>query len=150
MLFLCANLRAGWRAAAGAMMAEFLYRAATSGFYGAITQAFSEAEPEWAATAASAVLLPLVSHSIELALHLMRGTPKIITSIIASVCFTVVSTMFNAYAMRRGTLIVGSGGGSIVSDLRRVPALLVGFLTAGAIRLNRDNDPITVQSNEAL
>ena len=55
-LFLCANLTAGWRAATGAMLAEFLFAAALSGFYGAITQLFSEAEPPWAAALAVAVI----------------------------------------------------------------------------------------------
>ena len=47
IIFLLANLRAGWRAAVGAMLAEWIYRALTSGFYGAITQVLGEAEPEW-------------------------------------------------------------------------------------------------------
>jgi hypothetical protein len=91
-LFLWTSLAAGWKAATGAMLVESLYRSATSGFYGAITQAFSKAEPVWAATAA-AVLLPGASHSVELAVHLLRSTPNIITRMIASVCFTVVSAI---------------------------------------------------------
>ena len=149
-LFLCANLTAGWKAATGAMLAEFLYRSVTAGFYGALTQAFSEAEPEWAAAAATAFLLPIASHSLELALHLLRGTPRIITSMIASVCFTVFSTLFNLYAMRRGALIVGAGGSSILGDLRRTPALIAGFLAGGAIRPGRDNDPATAPSGQQL
>jgi hypothetical protein len=129
-LFLFANLAAGWKAATGAMVAEFLYRSATSGFYGAITQAFSKADPEWVAAAATAVLLPGVSHSVELAVHLLRGTPNIITSMIASVCCTVVSTLFNLYAMRHGALVVGAGGSSLATDLRRMPVLIGGFLAA--------------------
>jgi len=137
MLFLCANLTAGWRAATGAMLAEFLYRAASAGFYGAITQAFSVAEPEWAATVTTAVMLPVVSHSIELAVHVLRGTPHIRTSMIVSVGFTTVSTLFNLYAMRRGALVVGAGSGSAGADLRRMPRLIGGFLAAGPLALYR-------------
>jgi len=137
MLFLCANLTAGWRAATGAMLAEFAFRACTSGFYGAITQALSKAEPAWAAAAASAILLPAVSHSLELTVHLLRGTPNIRTSIVASVVFTALSTLFNLYAMRRGALLVGAGCASVASDLRRVPRLLGGFLAAGPLALYR-------------
>jgi hypothetical protein len=131
LVFLCANLAAGWRAATGAMLAEFLYRALSAGFYGAITQALGEAEPAWAAGLAAMIALPLVSHSIELTVHVLRGTPKIVTSVIASVCFTAVSTLFNLYAMRRGALIVGHGSGSVADDLKRVPRLIAGFLAAG-------------------
>lgn len=119
------------------MLAEFGYRGITSGFYGAITQAFRQAEPPWAAGAVTAVLLPLLSHSIELALHLIRGTPRILTSIISSVCFTVLSTTFNLYAMRRGALVVCPGACSLAADFRRIPRLLAGFIAAGPLALYR-------------
>jgi len=131
VIFLCANLTAGWRAATGAMLAEFLYRAFSAGFYGAITQALREAEPAWAAGMVAMIAVPAVSHSIELSIHLARGTPKIITSVVASVCFTAVSTLFNLYAMRRGALVVGDGSDSVGGDLKRVPGLIGGFLAAG-------------------
>jgi hypothetical protein len=131
ILFLLANLSAGWRAATGAMAAEFLYRAVTAGFYGAITQAFRKAEPAWAAAISTVALVPLVSHALELTLHLARGTPKIITSLIASVVFTVVSTLFNWYAMRRGALVVGEDTGSIVDDLKQLPRLICEAVSAG-------------------
>ena len=136
-IFLCANLAAGWRAATGAMLAEFIYRSATAGFYGAITQAFGTVQPAWAAGIAVAVLLPAVSHSLELGVHVLRGTPKIVTSLISSICFTVVSTLFNLYAMRRGALVVGVGSGSIGADLRMMPRLIGGFLAAGPVTLYR-------------
>jgi hypothetical protein len=137
ILFLCANLTAGWRAATGAMMAEFLYRAFSAGFYGAITQGLREAEPAWAAAMVAMIAVPLVSHSIELTIHLLRGTPKILTSVIASVCFTAVSTLFNLYAMRRGALVVGDGSDTVGGDLKRVPRLIGGFLAAGPMLLWR-------------
>lgn len=136
-LFLFANLTAGWRAATGAMLAEFLYAAALSGFYGAITQVFSEAEPQWAAALSAAVLLPAAPHAVELTVHFLRGTPNIKTSLIASGGFTIISTLFNLYAMRRGALVVGATGNPIIADLRRMPRLLGGFLAAGPLALCR-------------
>jgi hypothetical protein len=135
VIFLCANLTAGWRAASGAMLAEFLYRGCSAGFYGAITQALREAKPAWAANATAMIALPLVSHAIELTIHLARGTPKIKTSFIASVCFTALSTLFNLYAMRRGALVVGEGSDTVKGDLKRVPRLIGGFLAAGPVAL---------------
>jgi hypothetical protein len=137
VLFLCANLTAGWRAATGAMLAEFLYRAVTAGFYGAITQAFRDAEPAWAAAVCAVVLVPAVSHSLELTLHLLRGTPRILTSLIASICFTIVSTLFNWYAMRRGALVVGDDGRSVRDDLKRMPRLIADAVAAGPLALYR-------------
>lgn len=133
LIFLSTNLTAGWKAATGAMLAEFLYRAACSGFYGAITQAFSRVKPGWTAALTTAFLLPLVSHSIELGVHLLCGTPNITLSLIASIGFTLLSTLFNLYAMQRGALVVGAGSGSISSDLRRMPRLLSGFFVSGFV-----------------
>jgi hypothetical protein len=47
--------------------------------------------------------------------------------VIASIGFSVVTTTFNLFAMRRGALIVGPGKQSLASDLRRMPALMLGF-----------------------
>jgi hypothetical protein len=136
-IFFGANLTAGWRAATAAMMTEFVYRAVTAGFYGATTQAFRRAEPVWAAGLVVMILLPVASHSVELTVHLLRGTPRILTSLIASVAFTAISTLFNLYAMRRGVLVVGSGSSSVGADMRRLPSLIAGFTAAGPRALLR-------------
>ena len=128
-IFLAVNLKAGWKAALGAMTAEFAYRALAAGFYGALTQAFREVEPAWLAGFTVAILLPVFSHTVELLVHWSRGTPNLWTSIGASVGFTLVSTVFNLYAMRRGVFVVGKGSASLAADLRRIPRLLVEFLT---------------------
>lgn len=136
-IFLATNLTAGWKAAVGAMFAEFAYRSLTAGFYGALTQAFRGAEPAWVAGLTVAVLLPTVSHSIELLIHWARGTPNLWASMAASVGFTAVSTVFNWYAMRRGVLIVGEGSGSLLTDLRRIPRILLDFVFHGPVALWR-------------
>ena len=129
LIFFFANLAAGWRQATGAMLAEWLYRAITSGFYGAITQTLGEAEPEWQGALAAMILLPVSSHSFEFLVHWLRHTPNLRTSVIASISFTVVSTLFNFYAMRRGTMTVGPTGASLGQDLRAMPGIICGFLT---------------------
>jgi hypothetical protein len=128
-LFFATNLSAGLPAAVAAMKTELVFRGVTSGFYGAITEAFREAEPPWAAAATVMVLLPLANHSIELLVHWMRGTQKLLSSILASVILTAFSTLFNFYVMRRGALIVGSGRGSLGTDLLRLPRLALDFVT---------------------
>ena len=64
-IFFAANLTAGWKAAGAAMTSEFVFRACTSGFYGAITQGLGEADPAWAAGLTVMFLVPLISHSLE-------------------------------------------------------------------------------------
>ena len=137
MIFLICNLKAGWLAASGAMLAEFAYRCATAGFYGALTQAFRKVRPIWTANLVVMFLLPLVSHSVELTVHLLRGTPKLFVSIVYSACFTMVSTLFCIYAMRRGAFIVGEESCSAVNDMRRIPGLIAGFVACGPVALYR-------------
>jgi hypothetical protein len=123
-LFFAATLRAGLPAAAGAATAELVFRATTAGFYGAVTEAFVPVRPVWAGTLTAMIVLPFLSHSIELAVHFTRGTPDLARAIGVSVAFTVGSTAVNLHAMRHGALIVGSGSDSIFADLQRLPRLL--------------------------
>jgi hypothetical protein len=127
-LFFLVNLPGGWAAARAALLTELAFRGITSGFYGAITETFRDAEPAEAAALTVMVLLPLANHSVEFVVHWIRGTHDLAHSILASVILTAFSSLFNFYAMRRGTLIVGAGHGSLASDLRRMPALLWDFV----------------------
>ena len=127
-LFFGINSTVAFEAAVNAFLTEAIFRVATAGFYGALTQAFRRVEPEWRGTLAAMILLPLVSHTGELAVHWVRGTPKLVESVLTSVVFTMCSTAFNLFAMRRGAFIVGEGSASLASDLRRFPLLFVGFI----------------------
>jgi hypothetical protein len=137
IIFFLANLRAGLWAAAGAMLAEWIYRGITSGFYGAITQTLGETEPEWHGAVAAMLLLPVISHSLEFVVHWLRHTPHLKVSIISSLCFTIVSTLFNYYAMRRGTMVVGRNSRSPAQDMRALPGVIGGFLAVGPLWLWR-------------
>jgi hypothetical protein len=128
-IFFFANLSAGLGAALAAMNTELVFRAVTSGFYGALTENFREAEPPWTAALTVMVLLPLTGHSLEFLAHWLRGTQKLLPSIISSMVFTALSTLFNFYAMRRGALVVGRHKKPLLEDLRSVPRLLMEFVT---------------------
>jgi hypothetical protein len=129
-LFFAANATAGWRAASAALVTELVFRACTSGFYGAVTEAMAPVRPVRAATMATLILLPALSHALELAVHYLRGTPELARSIAVSAAFTVLSTGFNLFAMRRGVLVVGPGRGTLADDLRRTPRLIGAFALA--------------------
>jgi len=136
-VFFTATASAGLNAALGAMYAEFAYRSITAGFYGALTQNFRRAEPRWQASLAAGVGIPVFSHAVEFAIHSLRGTPNLRATILASICFTIVSTLFNLHAMREGVLVVGENAGSVASDLRALPRTIVSFLTSPFCRIRR-------------
>lgn len=127
-VFFTVNLTAGLDAAQAALVTELVLRALTSGFYGAVTERFSHVEPPWAATATASVLLPLLSHTVELLVHWVRGTEALAASILASAALTVVSTAFNLHLMRHGVLRVGAGSQPFVEDLRALPRLVGTFV----------------------
>ena len=135
-LFFSMNLTGGLRLAYAAMFTEFIYRVLTAGFYGALTQAFRKVEPRWQGTLAALLVLMTASHSVELFIHWLRGTPNLAASIAASACFTLLSTLFNLHAMRRGVFVTDQDERSLGEDLRRLPGLLWSF-AASAPRLLR-------------
>jgi hypothetical protein len=127
LVFFVANLSAGPEAAMAALTTELWFRLLTSGLYGALTETLREVEPARHGILAGMVLLPIVSHSLEFAVHWLRGTAELRRSIALSVVFTMISTAFNVYAMRRGVLVVGRGAQPLHRDLLQIPGLILRF-----------------------
>ena len=125
-------LPAGLPAAWAALVTEFCFRAATAGFYGALTEAFRRVQPERTALLAAMLVLPAVAHTLEAVVHWLRGTPELLVSLAASAAFTVLSTSFNLFAMRRGALVVGDDCRPLLDDLRTLPRLAAAFVASTA------------------
>jgi hypothetical protein len=128
-LFFFANLGAGLSAAVGAMSLEAAFYISVAGFYGSATEAFRKARPAWLATAVMMVVMPTLNHSLEFLLHWSSGTKKLTTSIIASIVFSMLSAVFNLFAMKRGAFIVGAERQSLLEDFRQTPRIIFDFLT---------------------
>src|SRR5215471_1933597 len=129
-IFFLVNLIGGVSAAVSALATDLIFRPLVSGFYGAIVESFRSATPTWAATLVVIIALPVINHLIEIAVHWARGTQRLGSSVIASVSFSVLSGLFNIFAMRRGVLIVGDGRRTVLEDLRSLPAVVAAFLMA--------------------
>jgi hypothetical protein len=129
-IFFITSLGAGLGAAIGAMLVEAALFATLAGFYGAIAQAFRHAQPAWAATMTVMALVPAVNHTLEYLLHSASGTKRIAAGLAASISLSILSAMFNLFAMRRGVLIVGGERASLIDDLRRMPRIIFDFVMA--------------------
>jgi hypothetical protein len=129
-IFFLANIGAGLGAAIGAMGVEAALFATLAGFYGALTQAFRRAQPEWAATMTVVALMPTINHTLEYTLHYVSGTEKVAAGVAASISLSIFSAVFNLFAMRRGVLIVGDERASLIDDLRRMPRIVFDFVMA--------------------
>jgi hypothetical protein len=133
-VFLVASLRRGPWATAAALLTESFFCATTAGFYGAIVQFLRLAQPQWLTLVFITLVLPLIFQSFEYLLHMARGTHNLRIAEIVSVCVSGISALFNWYAMRRNTLLVGEEGGRFKADLARLPRLLLGFVLALPLR----------------
>lgn len=123
-----AAIRQGWVGVIGALLTESTFSALSAGFYGALVQSLKDAEPQWLTGVLLAVVIPALFQGVEYVLHWFRGTPHLRVAEIVSLIISGVSALFNWYAMRRGTLLVGGEGTSFGSDLARLPRLIFGFL----------------------
>src|SRR5262249_21977341 len=130
-VFAAVAVRKGPEAVAGAVIAEALVCAFNAGCYAALVQHIRNRRPVWLTAVVIAVVLRAIGQVIEYEVHAWRGTPHRIFAVIVSSILSAVSSLFNWYAMRQGTLLVGAERSSLVSDLKRLPRLLGEFLLLG-------------------
>jgi hypothetical protein len=126
-----------------AVVVELVSRFFTTGIAGAIVQSFRRATPLWAANLIVSIMLPAMSHTVEFCTHYVQE--RYLYDIFAasensvarqrafaiSVLFSVISALFNLFAMKHGVLLVGAGEEtqSFFSDVKRLPRM-VGEFTA--------------------
>jgi len=128
VIFLATNLPAGTVAGIRAMVTEFIFRVVASGFLGAATEACAQRNLSPRRTAAAVALITATGHVAEIGVHVLAGTERIRSAVAGSIAFTLVTTSFNLFAMRRGALTVGRRRASLLTDLRRLPGLSLEFI----------------------
>ena len=129
MIYLFTHLKEGWRAALGAMSVEFAFRVIVSGASGSLVQAFHNAAPVWLATLCVMIMLPAFSHMIEFTLHTWNGDVNKGKAIIISITFSIISAIFNLFAMRRDALLVKDDRAqSLGRDLASLPKIVGEFM----------------------
>ncbi len=131
-----------WSVILTAVLVELLFRFFTSGISGSLVQSFRRARPIWLATLIVSISLPIFSHSVEFITHYAQekyfytifaasennSRPK---AFAISVLFSILSALFNLFAMRHGVLLVGAGDETktLWGDLKRIPLLVLEFIT---------------------
>jgi hypothetical protein len=135
--------RESWIVTVTAVGVELVFRFITTGVAGAIVQSFRRATPFWQANLIMSILLPAISHTVEFLTHYAQE--RYLFDIFAasqdgvarqrafaiSVLFSVISALFNLFAMRHGVLLVGAGEEtrSFIDDIKHMPRM-VGEFTA--------------------
>lgn len=129
MIYLFTHLKEGWRAALGAMSVEFFFRLVVSGASGSLVQSFHNAQPVWLATLCVMIMLPAFSHMIEFTLHTLNGDVNKGKAIIISITFSILSAIFNLFAMRRDALLVKDARAqSLWQDIVKLPKIVGEFM----------------------
>jgi len=127
-IFFVAAVQRGLASAVAALFTESVFCVLSAGFYGAVVEILKDAEPRWLTGIFLTLVLPVTFQVLEYVLHWFRRTPHLRIAAVISMVVSGLSALFNWYAMRRGTLLVGRGAGGLGGDLRRLPRLLFGFL----------------------
>ena len=127
-VYVITTLRHGWQAVTLAAIVEAGFSAGAAGVYAAITEAVRDAQPEFAVAVLLLVILPTITLALDALTHYLTRTPNLLAGVLLSLAVTVVSSAFNWYSMRRGTLLVGPGGRSFSSDLAALPMLIARFV----------------------
>jgi hypothetical protein len=126
-----------------AVTVELAFRFITTGIAGAVVQSFRRATPVWLANVIVSISLPAFSHAIEFATHyaqeryffdIFAASENSVVRLRAfaiSVLFSVLSALFNLFAMKHGVLLVGAGEETLSfwGDMKRMPRM-VGEFTA--------------------
>ena len=130
-----------WVVTFTAVLVELSFRFFTSGISGSIVQSFRRATPIWLATLIVTITLPIFSHTVEFITHYAQE--NYFNTVFAasqnqarqkafaiSVMFSILSALFNLFVMRHGVMLVGAGSEtkSLLSDLKRIPLLIVEFV----------------------
>jgi hypothetical protein len=129
---------------------ESISRFLTTGVAGALVQSFRKAKPIWLANVIVSIILPAFSHTVEFLTHYCQeryfsdmfaasqnsGREKTFP---ISVLFSVVSVLFNLYAMRNGALLVGAGKATqtLRKDFTQIPRLLAEFVISLPVYVSR-------------
>lgn len=135
--------RESWLVTLTAVCVELFFRFLTTGMSGAVVQSFRRAQPFWLANVIVSILLPLFSHTVEFVTHyaqeryffdVFAATENSVArqrAFAISVLFSVLSALFNLFAMKHGVLLVGAGEetGTLWGDIKKLPRM-VGEFTA--------------------
>lgn len=143
--------RQSWLVTLTAVLVEMGFRFFTTGLAGAVVQSFRRATPVWLANVIVSISLPAFSHTVEFVTHYAQETyfadifPASDNSLARqrafaiSVLFSVVSALFNLFAMKHGVLLVGAGeeSRSLFSDIKRLPRMIFEFMAFLPVLISR-------------
>jgi len=132
-IFFLATMRRGRAEISIAVLVEIVFSCATAGIYAAFTQAMRFAQPGWLAALILALGIPSALCGVDYFAHVYTGMRDVRPAVTFATGLSVLSTLFNLFMMRRGTMVVGEESQPLWRDLLRVPVLFAQFVIAGPL-----------------
>jgi hypothetical protein len=134
-IYLFSYVKHGLAEAIGVTIALSVFRFLFGGVNGAIIQSYRRVQPAWHAVLTVPLLLAAGSHVMEF--FVLTGYDAVVgttggkkNAILISVVVSIISAIFNLFAMRRGALIVRDESmQSFWRDLIRMPWLIFEFIS---------------------
>ena len=116
-------------------LVEMAYVLLTSGIFSAWQQQALGIRPRYFAWSIVVLIVPMTSLGADAVAHAMLDHVNAHALGIGALIFTTISAMFHWHLMENGVMLVGDESPSLVSDLRRIPTLLVSFVAQPVMRM---------------
>jgi hypothetical protein len=113
--------------ALGVVLVEIAYVTLTAGVYAGMQQQALGLRRRWLGNAIIVLGVPGLAQALDWAAHCALGAAAPTRATLAVCCFAAISALFHLHVMRNGAFLSGYGR-SLVSDFRRMPRLIAGFV----------------------
>jgi hypothetical protein len=137
-IYVATTFKYGWQATTLAAAVEAVFSSAAAGVYAALTEAIRYATPQSIVGVILLVVLPAITLVFDALFHYVMGTPNLAAGVTVSLVVSILSSGFNWYSMRRGTLLVGEQARPFGSDVASLPLLIARFVAEPFILLWRN------------
>lgn len=123
------------QAALHAGLVEAAHVSLTAGVYASLQQRSLGVRPRWLGNVLIVAGVPMGAQAVDYLLQKAAGTPHMQAASLGMVGWGLLSALFHLHLMRHGSMLVGEGAGTLRSDLRRMPRLVVLFVAAPVMAL---------------
>ena len=137
-IYVATTFKYGWQATTLAGTVEAVFSAGVAGVYAAFTEAVRNATPQAVVATLLLVVLPAITLVLDALFHYVMRTPNLLAGVLVSLVVSILSSAFNWYSMRRGTLLMGGKAKPFASDLASLPLLIARFVMEPFILLWRN------------
>jgi hypothetical protein len=135
IVYLAALARSGPHKRFSIVLVEIAYVTLTAGIYAGAQQRALGLRSRLLGNFTIAVGVPALSQFLDWLAHRLVGAPVPPRAMVAVSIFTLISALFHLFVMRRGVFLSGQGR-SLGDDFRRIPRLVVGFVTMPIVAMS--------------